>query len=187
MKIYIIDDIQRDLQEVKRYLTKEIKGIQCETFFLKKDDGKSTRKYSVEEHKNIVKKELSDKWEEMDIFLIDVALRGSPIEEPMVSEQAVKEFLENNVDCYNQLKAKNKYIIFITNKWLSDININLDKDMLQSIIYTCKPDTKESHPIDTQYCENKDICSKFHDHTTECERNKCLVEIIKTLIKKVGV
>lgn len=181
MKICIIDDIERDLLEIKDFLQKKLKNINIDLLFLEKQSGQDMEKYTHEQQKEKVVVALKEKWEDVDIFLIDIALLGTPIEKPMVSEMAIKEFLEANHECYGQIKSKSKYIIFITNRWLDSITFTLDKEILDNISWICKPDMNEEHPMEKDLCYYKGPCHKKHEKNNECDRNQCLVEIIRTI------
>jgi hypothetical protein len=134
---------------------------------------------------------LNAHWDECNIILVDIALEGSQASEPLASQKALIEFLDDpkHMEKINSCPPK-KYIVFISGKGPVGEIIDRSTTNLANTYYISKPYLNITNgakiglerPATAVYCSST-IC--YNGRKIQCNKNECLFRSIAYLIEKL--
>ncbi len=188
MKILVIDDLKNELNSIEKYLKIKSINIHCEKVCFKKCSGTDVTLYTHEEQKNKLKEKLNAEWDNSDVFLIDLLLIEKSVggSQKLVSLSAIEEFLDENKNCFEQVKNNEKRIIIITSYWIQSCTFSVNPKIKDMIVFVNKPLWDgEPQPISNELCGAIKYCDKYNgNENSTCDQNDCLYELIKTFYER---
>ncbi len=193
--ILAIDDINDDIIMLHDYLIKskidDLTLLDKNIGYLTSQSGSRADPYSEDEQCERLIKMFEVQWDNADLFLVDMALRGSLDEDEPVSQKAIHSFLNSDTSRLDKIRNKEKFIIITTARTTVTTNLHLDKE--EGWYFELKPDWKigrnyKGGKIKPSNCKNSSSCFKFNEALkgVPCYQNDCLRNVIKSLFMKMG-